>query len=261
MSLISTECGGWSLQEPFAGRLSSNSLAGFSTPPGSVVGSHTWYKNLCGRRAWWRINLNSSMYRSHFRKAPWCFFSGVEKPTPLRLLKCTDCCAPSPADEWKLLGESMTVTFVMLFIHPNRDLKTMTHCVEIVSPVCAKTEQWFWGFLLESQCEPHVCLTLVLGAGREGRGAVWHCKVRKLSCGDVKCHQIPHLLAKLLQLWLLNVHRTCSFTERKCRAKITHSFQAVNTFGKKLFFFFYEAKQIKVIEEYYLLIIQWAGLL
>lgn len=191
---------------------SSNSLAGFAAPSGSVVGSYTWcgnflHKNPCGRCAWWRINLNNNTYRSTFQKGPMVF-----------LLCCRKTHTSEAAGEHKLLHFipcwGVKAWQPHLFIHPNSDVEMMTRlCGNSLVCVCKNRAVISWGFLLESRCEPHISGT---GAGsREGRqrGTAenkGNKLCRKQSCGDVKCpacHQIPHLLAKLLQLGLLNVHR------------------------------------------------------
>lgn len=73
------------------------------------------------------------MNSSTFRKALCCFFSAAGKATPVSV----QIAAFHPL----LLGESVTATLVMLFIHPNSDLEMMTHCVERGLSVCAQTQQ------------------------------------------------------------------------------------------------------------------------
>lgn len=164
------------------------------------------YKNLCGRCAWLRINMNNSMCRSTFQKGPALFLRCCRKTHTseaaevhglLHFIPCwwvkaagwkhdsPICSAVYPAEQW------------------SEDYDTLRGN----GLVCAcRNRAVIWGITPGISVEA----PRVLEAGSEGRGAVWHCRVRKRSCGDVKCpvcHQIPPLLAKLLPLWLLNMHR------------------------------------------------------
>lgn len=147
------------------------------------------------------IMWRTSCTGAHFSRAPWCLFLLQENP---ELWGCTDCCISMC---WvKAVGWKHDSHVLVLFIHLNRALQMMTHYVGIVLSVCAGTEQRFFGI------PPGISVWALpgLGAGGEGWGAAWHCRVRKQSCGDGKCpvcHQIPHLLAKLLQFCFLNMHR------------------------------------------------------